>query len=398
MNELLIKRNASLEGALRNKAVLLTGGGGGIGLEAAKAFTHMGAKVIIAEIDRGKIDRAGQQFANLFNGAQVDFYEVDLAKENEVDRLCGYILEKYGCPDVLFNNATFVCLGSVGEVEMTSWDRSYAVNFRAPLLLTKRFLPLMKERNSGALVFVSSSGAAPYMGAYEVYKTSQVELSNTLAMELEHTNVHTYTVGPGLVKTETAAKAIEIVSAKMNVSVDAFYQMNSGHILDAESAGVGFALSVLNAQAYHGQEIGSIQVLSDFGLLRGDSSTQEKVPAAGHTADKDVFGKVQKTYEEQYGGWQAMNVFERQWVLRDFKKNMGLSADQALEKLKEMGQRIAQGDLGFTAPDKEFLLKLKEYWNHQLNLLQGYQKDAAKREEQTKILKEWISDIERLLF
>ena len=144
---------------------------------------------------------------------------------------------------------------------------------------------LIKSNDSlnGALLnkivlLTGGGGGIGLEAAKALYKTSQVELSNTLAMELEGTNIHAYTIGPGLVKTETAAKAIKVVSGKMNIGVDEFYQMNSEHILDAESAGVGFALSVLNAHAYHGQEIGSIQVLSDFALLRDDSSKEEKTP------------------------------------------------------------------------------------------------------------------------
>ena len=66
--------------------------------------------------------------------------------------------------DVLFNNATITAMGAVEEVPVADWDKSYADNFRAPLLLTQLFLPFMKNKNSGTLVFVSSSGAAPFMG------------------------------------------------------------------------------------------------------------------------------------------------------------------------------------------------------------------------------------------
>ena len=81
-------------------------------------------------------------------------------------------------------------MGAVDDVKIEFWDKSYAVNLKVPLLLSQKFLPLMKERKSGTIVFVSSSGASPYMGAYEVFKTVQVELSNTLAMELENSGVY----------------------------------------------------------------------------------------------------------------------------------------------------------------------------------------------------------------
>ena len=134
------------------------------------------------------------------------------------------------------------------------------------MLLTQLLLPLMKNKNSGTLVFVSSSGAAPFMGAYEVFKTAQVELCNTLFGELENTNINVYSIGPGLVKTETAMKGIEVVSSRFGMTTEEFYRMNERHILGVEEAGTGFALSVLSADRYNGQEIGCIQVLLDFGL------------------------------------------------------------------------------------------------------------------------------------
>ena len=104
----------------------------------------------------------------------------------------------------------------------------------------------MKTKNSGTIVFVSSSGAAPFMGAYEVFKTAQVELCNTLYGELENTNINVYSIGPGLVKTETAMREIEVVSSHLGMTTEEFYEMNERHILGVEEAGTGFALSVLS--------------------------------------------------------------------------------------------------------------------------------------------------------
>lgn len=390
---MLIEGKPALKNALGNKTVLLTGGGGGIGFEAAKAFAYMGAKIVIAEIDEQKGLCAQSRINALFNGAPAEFYRIDLGEEGEIDRLGDYILNRYGRLDVLFNNAALVCMGAVDEVSAALWDKGYAVNFRAPLLLAKRFLPSMKEQDSGTIVFVSSSGAAPYMGAYEVFKTAQVELSNTLAMELEKTNVHAYTIGPGLVKTETAMRAIEIVAGRMGMGVEEFYRMNGRHILDAECAGVGFALSVLNAEAYHGQEVGSVQALMDRGLFGADDSQDERE----HPVNEDVFNRILATFEAQYDGWRAMNLFERQWVFRDFKKHMGQSAEQALEKLKEVDNLVRAGRYRLGAPDRAFFNKLNDYWKHQLKLLQGYQKDKSKLEEHTGIIEGWIVDIDALL-
>ncbi len=60
------------------------------------------------------------------------------------------------------------------------------------------------------------------------------------------------TISPGLVKTETAMKSIEVVAKSMNISLEEFYEMNKEHIISVEDAALGFALSVLNAKEYNG--------------------------------------------------------------------------------------------------------------------------------------------------
>lgn len=76
---------------------------------------------------------------------------------------------------------------------------------------------------------------------------------------------------------------------------------------------------------------------------------------------------------------------------------MGQSAEQVLERLKAINGSIKADSCQSAAFDKALLEKLKKYWEHQLKLLQGYQKDPKKQEEHSKIIKEWISDIENLL-
>ncbi len=395
---MLLQSKPELHTALRGKTALITGAGGGIGFEAAKAFAFMGARVLIAEINREKGSFAEAEVNRLFPGAPAVFIEVDLSDDFSLSALISTVYNDYGCPDILFHNATITKMGAVDEVELGFWDKSYAVNLRAPLILTQRFLPEMKKCNSGTVVFVSSSGASPYMGAYEIFKTAQVELSNTLAMELEESGVYTFTIGPGLVKTETAMNAIGIVARKMGMSLDAFYEMNGQHIIDAERAGVGFALAALNAKRYHGQEIGSIQVLMDYDLIAENGAADATTaPGALDTEQlRRVLLRIQDTYEQQYSGWSGMNIFERQWVLRDFKKNTAVSAEQAKELLGLLLQALPT-DYSAVVAQKSFFTKLKDYWQHQLNLLKGYEKDKQKLEENTLVILGWVEDIDVLL-
>lgn len=76
----------------------------------------------------------------------------------------------------------------------------------------------------------------PHLGAYEVFKTAQVELCNTLSAE-----VVAYSIGPGIVKTETAQKSIEQIAPLYGKTADEFYKMCENMLLTAEEAGAGFA-------------------------------------------------------------------------------------------------------------------------------------------------------------
>lgn len=392
---MLIEKNISFKNRLKDKVILLTGAGGGIGFETAKALVYMGAKVIVAEIDKRKILYGQSTFDNIFGKNSVEFYEIDLSDEDQIYALVSHVKDKYGGIDVLFNNATITAMGTVEEVSIDVWDKSYAVNFKAPLLLTKLVLPIMKRKSSGTIVFVSSSGAAPFMGAYEVFKTAQVELSNTLYGELESSNIKVYTIGPGLVKTETAMKGIEIVSSHMGITTQEFYKMNENHILGVEEAGTGFAISVLMADRYDGQEIGAIQVLSDSGLLpKLDSRENNKSNYYQNLVP--TVRNVVKVYKEQYSGWMKRNVFERQWVLRDFKKTVGYSADQFLEIMKHIQDLVINEKIQDISTYSSNFQKLMEYYKRQYTLLQGYEKNPEKLKEYSITLLRYIEDLKTI--
>lgn len=376
---------------LKRNVVLLTGGGGGIGLETAKILLYMGARVIIAENDKDRIKQAKELLKTENLLENVDFYKIDLTSRMQIEKMVKYIVKKYHFVDVLLNNATKVFLGEIENVGIKSWEMSYKINFKAPLLLTSKIIPLMKKENRGTVIFVSSSGAAPYMGAYEIFKTSQVELSNTLHAEIEKTNIAVYTISPGLVKTETATNAIKIISQKMGISTDEFYKMNETHILRKEEAGLGFALSILKSKEYSGQEISSIQVLNDFDLY---DIVDENIEIDSRILD--TIKKVIQKFNEQYNGWMQMNIFEKQWVLRDFKKTVGMSANECYEKLDFMIKEIMNSYF-MKVNHMDLIKKLKNYFERQYKLLQGYEKNPTKLKIHSDYLLELIHNIETVI-
>lgn len=395
---LVISKGNLKKDQLHGSTALVTGAGGGIGYETARSLVWLGAKVILVEIDKKKGKQAEAALNKEFGKGSAFFIHADIGNDRSVNRLVKKVYRAFGKLDILFNNATIAPIGAVHEVGIAAWDRSYKTNLRGPVLLISHFLPRMIRQNSGVIVLVPSSGAAPYMGAYEVFKTAQVELSNTLAAELEQTGVITYSIGPGMVKTETAQKSIEKIAPLMGKTVEEFYKMSENVLLTAEEAGAGFAASAALASRYRGLEIGSIQVLMDIGI-----SIEEQKPGKPFILSESekssvltLFQDIKNTFTEQMNGWSHRPVFEKQWVVRDFKKHTGAAPEFFAESLKNFESAIINGE--FTTEDfsKVPLDKIHSYYQHQIDLLKGYEKNPGKVKEYTGIMQAWLRSIEEL--
>jgi NAD(P)-dependent dehydrogenase (short-subunit alcohol dehydrogenase family) len=397
-NSSLISQGSLVQGQLKDKVAVVTGAGQGIGFETARALVWLGAYVTIAEVNSETGHEAQDLINNEFSGNKAEFIQTDVANEESIRHMVDQTIKNRRKIDIVINNAYAASIGAVKDVPIDKWDLSYQVTLRGPVLLAQHCLPGMLERGEGVVVFVSSSGAAPYMGAYEVFKTAQVELANTLASELEGSGVISFTIGPGIVKTPGADATIRLIAPLYNKTVDEFYQMNASVYISIEEAGAGFAAAVALADKYEGQEISSMQALADAGI-----STSRNTPSGEATVSVDAAAALpllkaaRETLQEQYDGWKQRNVFERQWVMRDFKKYVGEPAEEALHRLSVAEDALSGGD----TQDQNILRalnlpKFAAYYEHQIVLLKGYEKDQAKVAENTAIIRGWIDTIEQL--
>lgn len=394
---LIISKGSLHKGQLKGKVALITGAGGGIGFEAARSLIWLGVKVIIGDIDKNKGRLAEKKLKSEFGSNCCLFIHTDIGCERKVKKLSQKIYAEFGKLDILINNATVAPIGAVHKSGIKNWDLSYRTNLRGPVLLIEYFLPKMLEQKSGVLAFVPSSGAAPYMGAYEVFKTSQVELSNTLTGELDGTGIITYSIGPGMVKTDTAHKAITEIAPLYGKTVDEFYKMNEYVLLSVEEAGAGFAASVANANIYNGLEISSIQALMDIGVSINEPKENNRIILSDDEKGKvlEIMTEILQTFLEQVDGWQNRPVFERQWVLRDFKKYTGAAPEYFSDRLSEFKKGITNNDLTKVDFKELPVEKLRIYYEHQIDLLKGYEKNPNRVKEYYDIISSWINTIEK---
>ncbi len=379
---------------LQSETVIVTGAGGGIGYEAARALLWLGANVVIAEINPQTGAQAAEKLRAEFGCERVLFVQTDVGDERSVQELATQSLRRFGKVDGVINNATIAVLGAVKDLAIEKWDASYRVNLRGPVLMARAFLPGMIGRHHGAFVCVSSTGTA-FLGGYETFKAAQVQLANTLDAELEGTGVIAFTIGPGLVPTETASRAVEKLAPLMGMTVDEFFTLNKNAVLTVEEAGAGFAAAVVFAEKFRGQEISSLQALKAADINFG--STTQEITSGVENAEtrRQAFSlcqAIRATLAEQSEDWKRRSLFERQWVIRDFKKTAGMPVEEWLEALKQLEACLQEGDPVTPPP----LAKLAGYYNHLAELAKGYEKDPIKLQDSLRHVYGWKEEVERL--
>ncbi len=182
--------------------VAITGASRGIGRATAFRLAARGASLELV----GRTSRALDEVAAELSATGTDVHVIpcDLALTAEVLG-AGEELAKRGVPDALINNAAVIERKPLEELTAQSVDHHFAVNLRAPILLSKAVLPAMRARGSGRIVHIASISATLGTASSSVYNATKwglVGFMKSLAEELSDSGVMTCAVLPGSVDTE----------------------------------------------------------------------------------------------------------------------------------------------------------------------------------------------------
>lgn len=185
------------------KIALVTGGSRGLGLAVAGALGERGADVAICSRKKENLDRAVQELRG--RGLDVFARPAHMAKADDVDALFSAIEETFGRLDILVNNVGMNLLTpSVAEVEEGLWDKIMEGNLKSAFLASRRAAAMMKARDGGKIVNISSIAAhkaARGMGVYCVAKAGLEMLTRVLAAELAVDRICVNAVAPGMIRT-----------------------------------------------------------------------------------------------------------------------------------------------------------------------------------------------------
>jgi NAD(P)-dependent dehydrogenase (short-subunit alcohol dehydrogenase family) len=189
-----------------NRSALITGASSGIGLAIAHVLGEEGYDLTIAALDDADLPRAATELRA--RGFAVLDVAVDVADEAQISALVAAHEERYGRLDVLISNAGVGIGGPVERTTTARLDRQLAVNLRAPVLMLREAIPLLRAaaaEHREALVVNTASLAGvigePSLGVYAATKGGLIAWTESMHRELSGEGVRTTALCPGFVDT-----------------------------------------------------------------------------------------------------------------------------------------------------------------------------------------------------
>lgn len=237
--------------SLKDKLVVVTGGGSGIGAAFTEAFARQGAKVVFLDVMETESRALEASLAGL--SPAPTFKHCDLTDLTSLKACFAAIAAAHGDADVLVNNAANDDRHVLNEVTPEYWDDRIGVNLRHLYFATQAVTPAMRARGKGVILNLGSISwhlGLPDLSLYETAKAGIEGMTRALARELGADGVRVCCIVPGNVQTPRQAKwytpegEAEIVAA----------QCLKGRVQPGDVAALGLFLASDDARFITGHE------------------------------------------------------------------------------------------------------------------------------------------------
>ena len=197
---------------MRDRVVLITGAGGGIGAATARTIATAGGRVVLHEVLADRVTDLAREL-----GGRALSVAADLADPRTTEELWRQALEWRGRVDVLVNNAGIYEPAEVdGNLDawLASWERTLAVNLVSPATLCREAIRTFRGQDGGGIIVNVASRAAfrgedPDFWHYAASKAGVVAMTRTIARQYGRQGVTAFAVAPGFVDTPFNRPAVE---------------------------------------------------------------------------------------------------------------------------------------------------------------------------------------------
>ncbi len=186
----------------RDKSVVITGGGSGIGAAMVERFAQHGASIAILELDLQKAEKLASELPQ--SSGKTRCYQVNIADQQRVTQVINQVVDELGTVDILINNAGISQIGRLDQTDEQDFDKVFAVNVKGAYNCMYAVIEHMRSRNRGVILNMCSIAATlgiPDRFAYSATKGAIRSMTFAVAKDYLDYNIRCNCISPARVHT-----------------------------------------------------------------------------------------------------------------------------------------------------------------------------------------------------
>ncbi len=199
-----------MSGSLKGRVAVITGASKGLGKQMAESLAAEGAAVALVARSKELLESVAAGIRD--KGGKAEALAADVTDEKSVSEVARQVQEKLGGCEILINNAGINNRKAIEDFTLEEWNQILAINLTAPFLMSRAFIPGMKQRGFGRIInmtSIMSHVSLPNRTGYSSTKAGLLGFTRALALELAPHNITVNGISPGPFATEMNKTLLE---------------------------------------------------------------------------------------------------------------------------------------------------------------------------------------------